>query len=396
MSGKTDMKVMKTVWKKYRYLGYDKAVIDNCRTKMDEDNISALEQVSKLLLILVAILTVFYLMFDNRMTRNIICISGALCMLCIYFVSKKMRKSTEIYTSAKVDLLIDVFSGICFLVGIYLGTFAAKDALAVAPVWMFFFVILIFNRLPLQNLGVVLVAVIVFVICSYFLKSTHDFLYDTMHAATSILAAIFMSWSKSRMKIENIWALQKLESVNMEILETVKEQEWEAALLRHKASRDELTGLFNKTTFENTVEKILKDSKHQKQHALACLDLDDFKYVNDQFGHLFGDTVLKSVSETYKNELEKNTICSRFGGDEFVLFFQGIADQKEVEDAVVRVLEKSKQELGTEQKKCNISLSAGISFFPQNGRTYKELFEKADQALYRSKKEGKSRYTISQ
>ena len=389
------MKRIRELWNRYKYLGYDRATIISCRRGLDADNLKIVSQVSCLLMIIVAILTVFYFLFDNQLVRNIICVSGAVLMIVIFWVSRKLMSGKLKYTSKTVDVLIDIFSVVCFLVGIYLGTFAAKDALAVAPVWMFFFAILIFNRLPLQNLKTAVIAGTVFIVCSYLLKSTHNFLYDVMHAVTSIIAALFMSWSKSRMKVQNILAMNRLESLNLKILETVEEREREAALLRQKVGRDELTGLMSKKMFEEKVAGILSTADDQTEHAMVCLDLDDFKYINDGFGHLFGDSVLKKVADTFEEVLPENAIGSRFGGDEFVIFFRRIKGRKEIEKYIETILDKSKNEYTINDCKHKVSLSAGIAFYPEHGSTYSALFKKADDALYKSKEEGKCKYTVS-
>lgn len=379
-------------WKKYKNLNYDDKVVDECRNRMNEDNIHIVKQVSAVIIMIVAILMTFYILFDNKPLRNIICLGAGLFMLAIHFLSRFMLKNMDKITPLKTDILIDVFSIVCFLVAIYLGTFAAGDEMAVPSVWMFFFAILIFNRLPIQNLIVCVIASAVFFICSYVTKRPYIFRYDVMHSITSIIPALLMSWSKSQMKVQNILAMEKLESTNVEIMETVEEQEREAELLRHKASRDELTGVYKKGVFRERVKEVLINSSETSQHVLVCMDVDDFKSINDNFGHLFGDKVLKRISSILVAEVGEENLVGRFGGDEFFIFFPDTS-REIVKEHMERIMSEARAPYIFKEKSVFSSLSAGISLYPSSGRTYKELFETADRELYHAKRAGKNCYS---
>lgn len=373
---------------KLLYLGFDKETIAKVRADMDEDNIKTVRNVSFLLILILAILVIFYLLFDNDIKRNVICIVSAMLLLAVCYKSNGLLKQKELITPALADLLIDSLTVLCFAVGIYLGTFAAKGAMAVAPIWMFFFATLIFNRLPFRNLIVIMLAGVCFCLCSYVTKEGYVFRYDVMHGMTSIIASVYMAWPKSRMKVQNILALKTLQEANVEILETVEVQEKEADFLRQLAMHDGLTGLYNKEAFEEMVTGFLSNQIAGKAvHAMICLDIDDFKAVNDSQGHLVGDDVLRGVGSIIESMFRKDDIAGRFGGDEFVIFVKDTGDSK-------KVAEKIKCLLRLVREKSCVSMSAGIAFYPESGVDYGQLFAHADEALYRAKKQGKNMCTV--
>lgn len=390
------MKLLGSLWKRFKYLDYEEKLIEKCRKKMDEDNIHALRWVSCLLIIILCILVGFYVTFDNNPIRNIICIGAGILMLAIYFTSGYLLRHVNLITSVKTDILIYIFSGICFLAAIYLGTFAAGDEMAVPSVWMFFFVILIFNRMPLQNLSAVIVASVVFFVCSYMTKRSYIFAYDVMHTITSIIAAVFMAWEKSRMKAENVLALMRLNEANLEIQGTVEEQERQVVVLRQKAARDALTGLYNKEVFQEKTEELIERSGNGATHALVCVDVDDFKNINDTYGHLFGDGVLKKIASVLQQACGEENLVGRFGGDEFLVFFPNITDKQVVRRVAESIIAQGEAPYKLEGIQLYVKLSAGVAFYPESGRNYHSLFVHADKELYHAKSDGKGKFAMKE
>ncbi|GAA0077397.1 hypothetical protein UT300005_17750 [Clostridium sp. CTA-5] len=170
----------------------------------------------------------------------------------------------------------------------------------------------------------------------------------------------------------------------------VKEKE----ILKIKSERDQLTGLYNKLTFFNKVEEKIKSNKNNES-ILIFLDLDNFKAINDYLGHMIGDEVLKDTAQKINSIFnEGNTINSRFGGDEFCIFEENssILMIKEKIKKLSKLLEKG--HVGKNNEPIRISASIGIASYPYNGTSLKELIEKADRALYKSKENGKNQITI--
>ena len=175
-------------------------------------------------------------------------------------------------------------------------------------------------------------------------------------------------------------------------LTNIHHQKLEEDRLRHEASTDLLTQIYNKITTEHLVSLELQEGRN---HALIVVDLDKFKYANDTFGHLFGDSVIKAVAATLRATFRATDIVGRTGGDEFVVLAKDISlsDGLETLKAKCRRLsvELAHVSLGQDYV---ISASIGISLFPRDGKTYAELFAKADAALYQIKNTGRGHFAV--
>lgn len=158
------------------------------------------------------------------------------------------------------------------------------------------------------------------------------------------------------------------------------------------AARDAATGLMNKRAIMEYAAYKIKEGSVDKL-ALLVIDIDDFKNVNDKYGHLFGDRVIFKVAETIKKVVAAGGTVARFGGDEFVVFLENYDNEK-----VVSILKTVYGDLGVlfaeEDRDINVTISVGASNYPQDGITYEELFEKADKALYVAKDKGKNNYVF--
>jgi diguanylate cyclase (GGDEF)-like protein len=178
-------------------------------------------------------------------------------------------------------------------------------------------------------------------------------------------------------------------------LENIDEQVRRENLLLQKANTDPLTGFYNKAATETFISEIMLSSANGTTHALMCIDLDNFKSINDLFGHLYGDEVLKEAARNMKNLFRSDDVLGRFGGDEFVIFVRdmssiGLLEEKAAE--LNRCLNKTYEKDGM---KCTVSASIGITIFPSDGKTYSALHEKADEASYAAKKAGKNTYRFA-
>ncbi|SFD46501.1 sensor domain-containing diguanylate cyclase [Clostridium uliginosum] len=168
----------------------------------------------------------------------------------------------------------------------------------------------------------------------------------------------------------------------------------EREILKVKSECDQLTGLYNKLTFFNKVEEKIKNNENN-ENILIFIDLDNFKTVNDYLGHIIGDEVLKDTAQKINSIFNKeNNVNARFGGDEFCVFEENssILMIKEKIKRLSKLLEESY--IGKNNEKVSVSASIGIASYPYNGTSLKELIEKADRALYKSKENGKNQITI--
>jgi diguanylate cyclase (GGDEF)-like protein len=159
---------------------------------------------------------------------------------------------------------------------------------------------------------------------------------------------------------------------------------------RHAALHDVLTGLPNRTLFNDRLDQGLAQARrHGWTLAVMFVDLDEFKVINDTHGHEAGDTVLRTIAERLKENTRDDDTVSRHGGDEFLYLLTGIRDEANV----TRIAEKIVQVV---QLPCDISVrdgtlsvrvkaSIGISTFPKDGTTGEALINSAVEAMYRAK-----------
>jgi len=162
--------------------------------------------------------------------------------------------------------------------------------------------------------------------------------------------------------------------------------------LQQKAEQDSLTKLLNKNTGRKQAEEYISSLPNGAPCAMLIIDLDNFKQVNDLYGHMFGDTVLTNVAREIKKLFRSQDIISRIGGDEFMVLMRGISDQELVKQRCQRLLYSLQSMFRTQLPDCNVGCSIGIAIAPKHGRTYYELFQRADQALYQVKDHGKNNF----
>jgi len=158
--------------------------------------------------------------------------------------------------------------------------------------------------------------------------------------------------------------------------------------------RDPMTSLYNKASGINIIENELRMSIDKSIHALFIIDIDNFKGINDNFGHNFGDKVIIETANIISDIFRDADIVCRFGGDEFIAFAKNIKDTNFVEKKAIELCNALRKSYGEGQNIHNISASIGISCFSIHGTTYEELFENADKALYKVKYQGKDGYKI--
>jgi diguanylate cyclase (GGDEF)-like protein len=159
---------------------------------------------------------------------------------------------------------------------------------------------------------------------------------------------------------------------------------------RKLADRDPLTGFYNhRFLHERMGEEVVRSQRGRRPLGVLMLDLDDFKLVNDTFGHLFGDRVLTWAAEVIRSTLRASDIAARYGGDEFALILPE-TDADEARHAADRILEAFRERpfVGEQRGPVPIAASIGVATFPADGRTGTELIAAADAALYQVKRGG--------
>lgn len=170
--------------------------------------------------------------------------------------------------------------------------------------------------------------------------------------------------------------------------QNIDDQKVEEEKLILSAKMDKMTMLLNRETTMEMIQKTLKEEP-DKLHALFMIDVDNFKALNDTYGHQAGDTFLIRFAAEIKNSFDDNDITGRIGGDEF---FALMCDAPDIETIQARAEEllDGIQKASAEYSDIQISASIGIGLYPTNGRSIGQLYAHADKALYQAKRKGKN------
>jgi len=157
-------------------------------------------------------------------------------------------------------------------------------------------------------------------------------------------------------------------------------------MLKHLANTDMLTGLPNRTSFQQSLEGALSQSKrHGGSLAVFFMDLNDFKSINDSLGHATGDRVLKEFAARIASILRSNDVVARFGGDEFVVLAHDLILPEEAVSVSQRILRTMDQPIEFDNWKLHARPSIGISIYPDDGDQAESLIKHADAAMYQAK-----------
>lgn len=153
------------------------------------------------------------------------------------------------------------------------------------------------------------------------------------------------------------------------------------------ARSDALTGLKNKRAVETEMEELLTESGGKG--TLMVIDLDNFKQVNDTFGHLEGDRMLQNLADCIREVFRSDDFTGRIGGDEFIVFMKKVSKKDIAAKKAEQLIADFDAGLPDEVRKLGLSVSVGIALGPRDGRDYLELYQKADKALYAAKNHGR-------
>lgn len=183
-----------------------------------------------------------------------------------------------------------------------------------------------------------------------------------------------------------IQRMQDLERVNLALKTEVQERRIAEQRATELATRDTLTGLFNRRSLlERLKHSIVQAARREEGLALMFLDLDKFKEINDTLGHEAGDDLLKQVANHLTGAVRESDLVARLGGDEFVILLEGFPDTADVMKVAKKIVNAHAEPLTIGGQKVKTSTTIGISFYPQDGKTAEELLKNADVAMYHAK-----------
>ena len=168
----------------------------------------------------------------------------------------------------------------------------------------------------------------------------------------------------------------------------------EREYLKDCAARDSMTRLLNRGTMEERIKEELEAVEEGQNYAYIALDLDNFKQINDMYGHWAGDSIIMGISNILREVYGNNARIGRMGGDEFAVFISDVKDRAQIQsqaDEVLRRLRLQKEMIGMAEEP---TTRIGIAFGPEDGRSFRELYHRADEALYQVKNEEKNSIAI--
>ncbi|BCZ97334.1 TPA: PAS domain S-box protein [Legionella pneumophila] len=165
--------------------------------------------------------------------------------------------------------------------------------------------------------------------------------------------------------------------------------------LRDLAEHDALTGLISQSIFYDRVTQALALARRHKSHiTLFFIDIDDFKQINDSYGHPTGDLALRAVAKKIKGCIREIDSLARLGGDEFGLLLLELKDENSIIKLAQKILHRLSKGVVINKKKILLTLSIGIAIYPDDGSIEHQLIDKADKAMYYVKKHGKNNYKL--
>ena len=176
-------------------------------------------------------------------------------------------------------------------------------------------------------------------------------------------------------------------------LKDIQAQKEKEEKLQKEVHIDALTGAYNRKGIITHIEELLRQNP-EAISACVSLDIDNFKEVNDTFGHLYGDAVLSETAKKIQKLCRNDTLIGRLGGDEFVAFFPRLQSEEVLMHAAERLQTALVNTYTSGSHMVKTSVSMGISFYPRHGTTFTELYDKADIAMYHCKRNGKNGWTV--
>jgi len=179
------------------------------------------------------------------------------------------------------------------------------------------------------------------------------------------------------------------------VKEDISERKKSEETILKMAYHDQLTGLPNRVLLIDRLNHLLAQGRRSKRlAAILFLDLDNFKHINDSFGHAEGDNLLKEVSERLNKHTRSCDTLARHGGDEFIILIDDLKKVDNITQVVERIFSEFNKPFVLNGQVCFVTTSIGISIYPDDGEDVSTLLKNADIAMYRAKEEGKNTYQL--
>lgn len=193
--------------------------------------------------------------------------------------------------------------------------------------------------------------------------------------------------------IPKAFKIKELEAIRHSMVDSFTRLEEEKETLYHMARTDSLSGLANRNSLDEFLDRNIPIAKRAKEEfAYLFIDIDHFKEVNDSLGHNVGDELLKTISDKIKNIIRPTDFIARVGGDEFVIIIRDYKNYSELISIISRVHKYISTPWLVHNNPISINCSTGIAIYPKDGKTSIQLMKNADIAMYEAKKLGRNQY----
>lgn len=246
---------------------------------------------------------------------------------------------------------------------------------------------------PMKKVGF-LIVVVTLLILGILSRSIANSIRKVVNVANKISGGDYTArvLDKNSTTEFNILALA-LNSMASKIESRTYKLEEQKLLLENLAHYDALTHIPNRLLFKQKIEEaIVHAKKHNTKFALLYIDIDEFKDINDSFGHDIGDEILKAVVARIDKVLKNTDTFARLGGDEFTIILENLTDINSISAIAQRIIDTVKKTITIKDNTFKVSISIGISIYPDNGANKSELIKYSDIAMYKAKASGKDTY----
>ena len=302
------------------------------------------------------------IMLPNRIAYEVVGLSFlAIWLLCLVMKRRGKRFILLLWYAALTIMCI---------YGIVLGTVLHNDISATTFCLIILVAPLLYTDHPWRVFAYFLFVTVSFIFVDFQKKSFYLAYSDMVNALCSVFIGSVIHFRVIRTKLREMMQRRHIEE---------------------ERDTDKLTGCMTKSAIEHRI--VEKLHSRDSMGVFMVMDLDRFKSINDNYGHVYGDLVLSTVGQYLHSSFPDTAMLGRFGGDEFQIWLPGRFDRKEIV-ACLDALLKNVNSIETPDGKTKIGLSIGISISPRHGNQYQTLFENADAALYSVKNMGRNRYVF--
>ncbi len=189
--------------------------------------------------------------------------------------------------------------------------------------------------------------------------------------------------------LSRIGRILEMEDMRRKLAEKLEKKIKEVSDIKNRSCQDVLTGLWNRAHTEETVNNIIANGG---KGSLFMIDMDNFKAINDNYGHIEGDNTLKMFADTMRRFSSDGDVLCRIGGDEFVMFVNGVTSKSQIGNLAGDIISDLCKKIAAKKFETNSSVSIGISQVPEDGTDFNTVYNAADKALYYVKQNGKNSF----